>query len=257
MIARATAIAIAFSTAVVLVVMMTARTPTAIACTGEPERFDDLVRAADVIAVVRAETVGGAVNSAPTIRPTFTPFPEATSAPYPAGDFTGIGATVKVFSVIWGADVEARIVADAVRRTEIEEHERSMESVWPGTAGSQCALMFQTRYRADTFYIALYKNTGEGFETLRLVKLDDDGLDSQDMQIGPGRGIGLNLGVYEQYFADIPAEITDYIVPEGEADHAYIREPEIPLDRFVAFIQSLRGVPKAISPPETGSGGLR
>lgn len=224
----------------------------AVACSGDPERFDELVREADLIAIVRAENIGGALNTAPTVQPTFTPFPEATTPPYPRGDFTGIGATVKVIDVISGGDVEPRITADTGRRAWLEADDRNWESVWPGMAGSNCALQFQQRYETGAFYIALYAVEGLDYRTMRLVKIVDSHLDPDHDIIGPNRGLGITLAMYNRFFADVPAEIYDS--EDDQFDYAYVARPDIPTARFVAFIRSVRG---ELTPPETGSAGLR
>ncbi len=134
------------------IVLNTDRAPTAIACTGGgPGGLEELAQLPFIFSA-QALTVGGPLNSAPTVTPTSSPVPSATPpvaagattavAPSPvspplgvtpvlpsvsAVDLTGIGATLRIVRAYAGAP-GATVEVDSATRATLEQFLRRQEA---------------------------------------------------------------------------------------------------------------------------------
>jgi len=259
------------------------RSTPAFACGIGPTYLDEEVRKGAVVALVEAISVGDAVNRAPTLTPTATPSPTATTTPAASPTRTplaatrtalaktpteepeltaptsvateprptlspeslaGIGASVRVVKPYAGATDGALLDVDALARSREEQAQRFVEST---RLPPPCPIL-TPRYEAGARYlVVLDRETGGSLTTTRQLRLADDGTVA-----GP---IGMTLITYQRFFSDLPA-ITE--APEGSVPgFAYITTERIPLARVERMIRAvISHADVRIVPPETGSGGL-
>ena len=105
-------------------------------------------------------------------------------------------------------------------------------------------------YVQGATYIALYRWTGAEYETMHLVDVTGDVIEDE-------YGLGVSVAAYDRYFADVSANIERPI--EGETyGYAFLLSPiDLPLDRFISIVISMRNAPRTITPPQVGSAGLK
>lgn len=243
-------------------------TPRAEACSIGPDRFEMISRDASLIALVDVADVGGAANEqppVPTVTPTATvapaesPTPSATLTrserrtpsatpedPTPTlsptatampEDLTGYRATLDVRTVYAG-EAAVRIAIDVEARAVYERGLRAREAGY----FSICGPFPPTRYITGARYLlAAYATAGQHWTRMAL-RVEDG-----DVILGPGGGMTIETATYKRYFAGLPIEANEPDVT--------LRVDRIPLDRFVRAMLGVRAA--VITPPETGSAGLR
>ncbi len=232
------------------------------ACTPGPPLYplEEIARA-DAIAIVRAESVRGPENSAPTVTPEVSSPPVATAPPDPTSadpfvdgmppDFSleGYGATLRVErEITTGLPSSFRV--DEVEREQLEQTVRTYEA----GKGSNCPVSDpRTRYYVGVRYLVFLRMPASGPSTLARFELEGGNLLVAPETFGIGGeatplyASALNAA---RFFPSAP-----FTAFEGQAI-GQVTAQSVPLDSMLRAVAVLRDDP-SIAPPDTGSAGLK
>lgn len=236
----------------------------AVACTPAVPQLTEIVRLADTIALVEVLAVGGAENSLPTLvsDPTVSPAlsaesatrsptlepkaasstPSATSPALAPYDLTGIGATVRIVETYLGTTTGI-VELDSTGRLNVERRAREVEVAAPGVVPICPIDLGVTRFAPTARYLVFTQDAGN--DVLFALPLT-----------------GEPPAVEGEYIFYIPRSPALSYVPGQDlapdsGDSVLVRAARLPLSTLIRLIHDLRGDPAIITPPQTGTAGLR
>lgn len=234
----------------------------AFACSAFPPFLEEIAPEADTIVIVTATRVGSKgleypVSALPDVElGPGTLLPPDHPAAQHQWDFSGLGATMQTETVLAGT-VPAQFEVDATQRLFAEALARKVMAN-PGF-DPPCGIgSFVPRYEAGSRYLLFLKRTEDGWLNLALR--------SQPLTDGfiQPRGIDMSFITYMDSFGQLGTERV-YIQLDDEGRPSTVSFSEsasLPLDAYIAVALALHHSarpdnPPIISPPSTGSAGLR
>jgi len=255
----------AVAIAILTLVWLHGSAPDAFACSIGTVTLEQAVREADAAAVIHVESVRGPENNATRLAPVATVQPPTSSRTRPV-DLTGYGATLRVYSPVFG-ELPSQFDVDKEVRQGMEHGLRVIESglVPPCPVGIAVA-----HYVPGQYYVVLLQKTESGWGSFYTFNYRVEGPDllttkvyEQEQREGAGPWeIEMRRPLYGRFFASTGQKVYPSIdAPPGlvvsEEDEIWrLNGQRVSLGTFVVALRFARAQP-SIRPPDTGDGGLQ
>jgi hypothetical protein len=258
----------------ILLAVQSSRAPRVYACTGAYPPLHESAKQAGAVVIARAVTVGSsefefphqsptpATSATLAVTPTSTPTADPTASAGQAGRQTrnrealvGLGAHVDVHQVLTGT-IEDSFDLDVSERKRAEEQVRALETnpsfVQPCPVG-----FLVPRYEAGKDYLLLLTRDGDGWTNI------NDAFEIRDGRIDI-EYVVVTGEMRDLFFSGLPAN--EWTFDDGSPSQWVITGGSVSLQAFADAVWFARGelaspargpAPASITPPDTGSAGLR
>lgn len=220
------------------------------ACGTGPVQFEAAVRDADFILIGRTTAVGDNTNRFPTPAPPSPPSPRTpTVVPRPTfvpPDIAGVGATIEVERVMLGA-VAPSVSIDEERRLEAERQVRVEQEQDALGITSPCGAGFAViRYEPDRRYLVVSSPRMWPFGSMAWP------VDGEYVLFPGFPNPEILSSSFESFFTRFEGQAN--ALDEGGV---ILSDGRVPLEDMTLFVESLVRGEAIITPPITGSAGLR